>query len=373
MPRPDPDSGIFLFTLVMAAGEPGLGENAETMSGYADQVFAEGDVAEAVDWYSRVVEGGEPEFGPRAALMIGVALADDDIEAVQAALRYAADRGAAEVAEMAARNLQVLDDHGIAPRTAPATVDEVVGLAALGRGRLWSSADDLDGPVEAFEIAAGSSVSAIAAEGLAFLGSALMMGGEHGAAVEVLERAVASGQTRFGAMAGVDLAMILVDRGERDRALALLRQARHSGDLAGTMAAVNLGTMLARRFGDVAGGIAELRRAAADEAPLIAAGGLFNLATLLEENGNRAAAKQAYRDAAELRQPMFSGKAARNLALLLRGEMDVEGERAAYRLAAEVGDPDDQADAHRMLLMLGALSDLATAPGNGAGSQDEPS
>lgn len=357
MPRPAPDSGIFLFTLVMAVAEPGLGENAEVMSRYADQVFAKGDVAEAVDWYSRIVEGGEPEFGSRAALMIGVALVDDDIEAAQAALGYAADRGVGEVAEMAARNFQVLDDHGIAPRTAPATVDEVVGLAALGRGRLWSSADDLEGAVEAFEVAAGSSVSAIAAEGLAFLGSALMMRGEHGAAVEVLERAVASGHRRFGSMAGVDLAMILVDRGERDRALALLRQAQHAEDLAGTMAIVNLGTMLARYFGDVEGGIAELRRAAADEALLIAAGGLFNLATLLEENGDRAGAKQAYRDAAELRQPMFSGKAALNLALLLRGQMDIEGERAAYRLAAEVGDSGDQAGAHRMLLMLDALSD----------------
>jgi hypothetical protein len=52
---------------------------------------------------------------------------------------------------------------------------------------------------------------------------------------------------------------------------------------------------------------------------------------------------------------MFSGKAAVNLALLLSRRMDTEGERAAYQLAAEVGDPNDQAQARKMLVLLGGL------------------
>jgi tetratricopeptide (TPR) repeat protein len=351
---PSVGSGLFLLTLTLAAGKPGTPENTETIAQYADEMLAVGNTAEAVDWYSRIIEGGEPELGPQAALQIGVALVDDDIEASQAALRYAAEHGSGQVAAVAARNLQVVADHGIAARTAPATLEEVVGRAALGRGRIWAAANDLQGAIEAFDVAAGSPVADIAAEGLCLLGSALMMGGDQDAAVKVLNQAMASGHRRFGAMAAVDLAMILVDRGERDHASILLRQAR-DGDLAGTMAAVNLGVMLARHLGDQDRGISALRTAAQDQVPLIAAGGLFNLATLLEENGDRAGAEQAYRDAAELRQPMFSGKAAVNLALLLSRRMDTEGERAAYQLAAEVGDPNDQAQARKMLVLLGGL------------------
>ncbi|MFC4907702.1 hypothetical protein [Actinomadura gamaensis] len=350
--------------LTLAAGRPETRENTEIIATYADEMFAAGDVAEAVDWYSRIVEGGAPESGPHAALQIGVALVDDDIEASLTAMRYAAEHGTGQVAETASRNLRVLAERGVASRTASATVEEVVGLAALGRGKLWTAANDLREAVVAFEFAAGSPVADVAAEGLALLGSALMMGGDRDAAVEVLERAAASGHRRFGAMAAVDLAMILAERGERDRTAALLGRAR-DGDLAGTMAAVNLGIVLARFLGDLDGGVAALRAAARDDAPLIAAGGLFNLATLLEENGDRAGAEQAYRDAAELRQPMFSGKAAVNLALLLSRRMDTEGERAAYRLAAEVGDPDDREQARRMLALLGGLTEAMRSPGLG--------
>ncbi len=354
IPTPRVGSGLFLLDLTVAAGEPGTAESTEAIARYADEMLAVGNTAEAVDWYSRIIEDGAPELGPQAALQIGVALADDDSEASQAVLRYAAEHGTGQVAELAARNLQVMADHGIAVRTAPATREEVVGRAALGRGRLWAAANDLRGAIEAFDFAAGSPVADVAAEALALWGSALLMGGDQDAAVEVLNRAMASGHRRFGAMAAVDLAMILVNRGEHDRASRLLRQAR-DGDLAGTMAAVNLGVMLARHLGDLDAGITALRTAARDQVPLIAAGGLFNLATLVEENGDRAGAEQAYRDAADLRQPMFSGKAAINLALLLSRRLDAEGERAAYRLAAEVGDPDDQAQARKMLLLLGGL------------------
>jgi hypothetical protein len=114
--------------LAMAAAMPGDRNSAEIMAEYAEDRVQAGEIAEALDWFSRILEGGEPELAPHAALRIGAFLADTSPEATQAAFIYAGSYGSSEVAELAQTNLEQLASIGMERRTAPATVEEVVGL-----------------------------------------------------------------------------------------------------------------------------------------------------------------------------------------------------------------------------------------------------
>ncbi|WP_431898447.1 tetratricopeptide repeat protein [Nonomuraea sp. bgisy101] len=361
IPRLPPESGLNIAILAMAADISGTREGAEMLAECAETLLANGSRAEALDWFSRIVEGGEPELAPHAALRIGDVLVDEDLEAAQAAWRYATDHGTKRVGKAGRDNMKVLARHDITPRKTPATAEEVVGRAALGRGRLWVAEGDLDAAAEAFGQASDSPILEVAAEGLSYLGSTLSMAGEHERAVPVLERAIATGHRRYGPMAALDLSSILSARGQAGRAVAVLRQAQHGEGWAAAMAAVNVGVLLARELGDLEAGIAELRQVSHSPDPLAAAGGLFNLATLLEENGDADGARQAYQDAADLRQPMFSGKSAVNLGVLLTRETDFRGAEAAWLLALQIGTPEDRARAQDSLEQLSLLGDLDQA------------
>jgi len=359
VPRLSPDSGVNVVMLAMAADMPGMRESAEMMAEAAEELVALGENADALEWFSKIVGGGDPELAPHASLRIAGLLVDDDMEAAQAALRYAADHGSEEVAQFAAGNLEILAQHDVAPRSAPATVDEVLGRTAIGRGQLLSAEGDLDAATHALEQAAGSPLPDIAAQGLAYLGSTHSLRGDQDAAVEVLEQAVATGHPQFAPMAAIDLSGILVDRGDLDRATAVLRDAQSGQGWAAAMAGVNLGGLLANNLGDVEAGVAALRQAAArTDEPFAAAAARFNLGTVLEDHDDLVGAREAYEGAAELRQPRFSGLAAVNLGLMLSKQLDVHGAHAAYQLAAEIGDPDDAAKAGRLLEQLAQLGDL---------------
>ncbi|MFI6905690.1 tetratricopeptide repeat protein [Nonomuraea sp. NPDC050394] len=355
VPQLPPDSGLNIVILTMAASMSGDRQSAEMLAECAETLFAEGDDADALDWFSLIVEGGEPELSPHAALRIGDVLIDADMDTAQAAWRHAADHGAEQVAKTARENFEVLARHDVEPRTSPATAEEVIGRAALARGRMWVAEGDLRAAAHAFGQATESPIPDLAAEGFAYLGSALTLADEPDRAVPVLERAIATGHPRYGPMAAVDLSSILSGRGQHDRAIAVLRQAQRGEGWAASMAAVNIGVILARELGDLDAGLAELRRVAAGPDPMAAAGGLFNLATLLEENGDAAGARRAYQDAVALRQPMFSGKAAVNLGILETREGDLRSAETAWRLAIGVGGPEDQAKAHDMLERLSLL------------------
>ncbi|WP_157253027.1 tetratricopeptide repeat protein [Nonomuraea typhae] len=361
IPPLPPDSGLNVAILAMAASMSGNRESAEMLAECAETLLETGAGADALDWFSFILEGGEPELAPHAALRMGDALVDDDMEAAQAAWRYAADHGAEKVAEAAKENQKILARHDIPARTTPATAEEVVGRAALARGRMWVGEGDLDAAIKAFGQAAESPLPDVAAEAYAYLGSALSMAGAPDEAVPMLERAIATGHRRYGPMAAVDLSSILTARGQADRAVAVLRHAQHGEGWAAAMAAVTIGVLLARELGDLHGGLAELRRVAAGPDPMAAAGGLFNLATLLEEYGDAAGARQAYQDAVTLEQPMFSGKAAVNLGILLTREQDFQGAGAAWTRALHVGGPEDAAKAQEMLARLDGVGELSEA------------
>lgn len=358
IPRLSEDCTVNLAILAMAASMPDVRESAETMAECAEDLAAHGQSADALEWFSRIVEGGEPQLGPHAALRIAWLLVDDDAEAAQAALRYAADHGTPEVARFAVDNQRVLAQHGTATRTEPANREEVVGRTAVARGVMLNAEGDHDAALEALRQAVECPVPDISARGLAYLGSTHVLRGDEEAAVDVLDQVIATGHPHYAPMAALDLSGILNNRGRPEHAMDVLRRAQSGQGWAAAMAGVNLGTLLVGE-GDVAGGIAELRRVAAGDEPLAVAAALFNLGNVLEDDGDLAGAREAYEKAAGLRQPRFSGQAAINLGVLLSAkQLDIRGAHTAFRLAAEVGDPGDVAQADRMLAQLAELGEL---------------
>ncbi|GIH16799.1 hypothetical protein [Rugosimonospora africana] len=358
IPQLSPGSGVNLGLLAMAADIPGERVSAEMMADAAEDLTAHGYIAEALDWFARIVEGGEPELAPHAALRIGTLLVDEDMDAAQAALRHAADHGRGQVTTVAAGNIRALAQHGVAPRPVPATAEEVVGRAAIGRGRIWLAQGEPGPAAAAFEQATTCRVPEVSVGGLYHLGSVRALQGDQDGARESLERAMASGHPRFAPMAAFDLSSVLLAGGEVDRAVDLLRRARAGQGWAADMAGVNLGLVLARQQGEVEAGVLELRRVAAGAEPRVAAYALFNLGALLEDGGELAGARDAYEGAMALNEPEHSGKSAVNLGIMLYRQGDLVAAGRAWRVAAERGGPDDRAKARRMLDELAGLGDL---------------
>ena len=362
LPHPSPESGVNLVVLTMAADIPHDRNSAEFMAQYAEELTGNGERAEALDWFARILEGGEPELAPHAALRIGQVVIDDDLTAALAALRYAADHAGTQVAACARQNLEAIERHGAGTRPEPVPVQEVLGRAALARGRLWCQAGEIQAAVDSFQDAAGCPVPDVAVPALSYLGECLLtQGDDEAAAVDALERARAAGHPRYSPLAAITLAGYLAEHDSVSRAVDLLRWAQSVGGDTAALAAVSLGVTTARRLGDVPGGVAQLRQAAECGLPLIEANALFELAVILEDNGDASGAQEAYQRAIELRQPQYSGKAAVNLGILLSRRMDLKGAQAALRSAVGAGDPDQAAKARSMLAEMAQLGDLDQA------------
>ncbi|GAB3437058.1 hypothetical protein GCM10027569_91460 [Flindersiella endophytica] len=194
------------------------------MATQAEQHVRNGEHGQALQLFARIVAGGDPEFGPHAALRVGALLADSDPEAAAASWRFAADHGAGEIASAAASNLQLLAQHtGRPARTEPSSIAEVYGRAAVGRGRMLLSAGDMQAADQAFEEAVGCPHPDVAAEARVHLGTSRAMQGDADSALSALNQVVESGHSHWAPLAAIDVAELLWDRGETARAVELLR------------------------------------------------------------------------------------------------------------------------------------------------------
>lgn len=173
VPQLSPECGVNLAFLAMAADLPGDRASAEMMAECAEDLATHGQTADALEWFSRIVEGGEPELGPHAALRIAGLLVDYDLETAQAALRYAADNGTGDVAEFAADNLRILTEHEVPPRTEPATLEEIVGRTAIARATLLNAEGDTAAATEALQQATECPIPDLAAAAAFELGNLL--------------------------------------------------------------------------------------------------------------------------------------------------------------------------------------------------------
>lgn len=209
---------------VMAMGADEAQQSFYNLATQAEQYVRNGDHAEALLLFARIVASGDPDLGPHAALRIGALLADGDPSAAAASWRYTADNAFGEIGAAAHNNLRLLAEHTGAPvRTEPSSVAEVYGRATLGRGRLLLNAGDLQAAGQAFEEAVPCPHPDVAAEALVHLGATRAMQGEDSAALVTLERAVGSGHPHWAPLAAIDVAELSWDRGEHGHALELLR------------------------------------------------------------------------------------------------------------------------------------------------------
>ncbi|WP_327637738.1 hypothetical protein OHB24_04875 [Kribbella sp. NBC_00482] len=209
VPQLSPECGVNLAILAMAADLPGDRNSAEMMAECAEDLATHGQTADALEWFSRIVEGGEPELGPHAALRIAGLLVDYDLETAQAALRYAADNGTGDVAEFAADNLRILTEHEVPPRTEPATVEEVVGRTAMARGVILNVEGDPAAASEALEQATECPVPDIAASAAFELGNLLEDDGDLTGAQAAYRQAAELRRPRVSGQAAINLGLVL--------------------------------------------------------------------------------------------------------------------------------------------------------------------
>lgn len=301
VPQLSPECGVNLAFLAMAADLPGDRNSAEMMAECAEDLATHGHTADALEWFSRIVEGSEPELGPHAALRIAGLLVDQDLETAQAALRYAADNGTDDVAEFAAENLRILAEHELPPRSEPATLEEVVGRTAIARVLM------------------------------------LIAEGDTGAVIEVLQQATECPIPDVAAPAAFELGNLLEDDGDlagaRDayRQAAELRQPRVSGQ-----AAINLGLVLSKQM-DVRGAHAAYSLAVEAGDPDDVAKGnelLEQLATLGDLDEVHARAQQL-----DLTGPDLVGASAVAAGEQFLGDGDLQSALRAFEKAMDTGHP----------------------------------
>ncbi|MFF0264880.1 hypothetical protein [Kribbella sp. NPDC004536] len=230
VPELSPECGVNLALLAMAADLPGDRNSAEMMAECAEDLAAHGHPADALEWFSRIVEGGEPELGPHAALRIAGLLVDYDLQTAQAALRYAADNGIGDVARFAAENLTVLAQHEVPARTEPATLEEVVGRTAIARGLLLNAENDADAAVDALQQATECPLPGIAAAAAFELGNLLEDDGDLAGAQAAYATATDLRQPGVSGQAAVNLGLVLAKQMDVRGAHAAYQLAVEIGD-----------------------------------------------------------------------------------------------------------------------------------------------
>ncbi len=209
VPQLSPECGVNLAFLAMAADLPGDRSSAEMMAECAEDLATHGQTADALEWFSRIVEGGEPELGPHAALRIAGLLIDYDLETAQAALRYAADNGTGDVAAFAAENLRIVAEHELPPRSEPATVEEVVGRTATARGMLLNVEGDTAATAEALQQATECPLPDIAAAAAFALGNLLEDQDDLTGARDAYRQAAELRRPRVSGQAAINLGLVL--------------------------------------------------------------------------------------------------------------------------------------------------------------------
>ncbi|GAA0915001.1 tetratricopeptide repeat protein [Nonomuraea longicatena] len=349
-PNLPPDSHLTQVLLAMAADIADTGAGAETLVECAETLLVGGSTTEALDWFTLVLEGGEPEWAPYVAARLGEVLAADFPETAQAAWAHAAANAQGRLAGLARLRLDELAASGLPPREVPVTVDEVIGRVALNRSWYALTAQAPAEAVEAGELALEYVPEDLVPLALLSLGSALAAAGEPDRAIEVLERLLATGDEEMAAKAALELAGIRRGLGQPEEAIDALRRGGRGEGPFPSLTEVQAAVILAENLGRLDEGISVLRRQALSPIPLVAASAQFGLGRQLQRNGDPDGARRAYRQALDLREESVSGRAAHDLAGMLLGQGDLDGADQVLVLALTVGTDEERATARKMLL-----------------------
>ncbi|MEV0789747.1 tetratricopeptide repeat protein [Kribbella sp. NPDC050459] len=338
VPQLSPESGVNLAFLAMAANLPGDRASAELMAECAEDLAVHGHTADALEWFSRIVEGGEPELGPHAALRIAGLLVDQDLETAQAALRYAADNGTGDVAGFAAENLHLLGEHEIAVRAEPATPEEVVGRTAFARAALLSAEGDYDAVADALQQAGECPVPAIAAGALFELGNLLEDDGDLTDARDAYAKAAELRQPHVSGQAAINLGLVRSRLMDVRGAAAAYQLAVEIGDPDDVAKGNRLLAQLAE-LGDLDEVHARAQQLDLSDPDLVGASAVHAGEQFLHE-GDLQSALRAFEKAMDTGHPIHAPEGAAWVAAAFHQVEGMRGAEAAIGRLTEIGRPE---------------------------------
>ncbi|MGP4020767.1 tetratricopeptide repeat protein [Saccharopolyspora sp. 5N708] len=300
---------------------------------------------ELLDLYRRTAASGHPEFGPRAAFLLGEELVEaDDLESALQLFTQAAGSTSA-AAPIAAFGMRAIRQE-LEPARASfrALVDDekphyTATKLCLNLAHRYQSRGSVEFTDWALRLVVEAGHPEKVQQGWLFLGALRNESGDVEAAAAAWEHAAQGSDADEAAVAKCSLADLLRGTGELDRADALLAEVAASDAENAAEAALRLAALRDER-GDVDGAIDAFRRAESVGSRTAAAHSAVNMGVLLARKGETAPAREAYERAISSGVPGAQAHAALNLGNLLRDAGDEVGARAAYDRALEFDDPD---------------------------------
>jgi cellulose synthase operon protein C len=298
------------FELALNSG-PGVAPFAQISLGYV--LAARGDTERGYALLEAVASDNIDQ-GPRALCMLGeLHLANGELEAARSSLQRAVETGHRDWAPYANVYIAMIREQEGDP----------VGAREL---------------LEAVIAAKHPSESARAAD---VLGDILLNADDLGGAEDAYRRAINLGHSWWSAIATIDLAGVRVLQDAVGESAELLRSVVAGGDPnAAPMAADILGDLLQFQVGDPDGARAAYQAAIDSKHPDWTPAAQFDLAQLLETEGDLAGAEAQFRQITESPNRIYATKAWDLLGDLLAGSGDSAGARAAYQRAIDNDAPE---------------------------------
>ncbi|MCI2418125.1 tetratricopeptide repeat protein [Saccharopolyspora sp. K220] len=298
-----------------------------------------------LDLYRQTAASGHPEFGPRAAFLLGEELVEaDDLESALALFTQAAGSSSA-AAPIAAFGMRAIRQE-LEPARASflALVDDekphyTVTQLCLSLAHRYQRRGSVEFTDWALRLVVEAGHPEKVQQGWLFLGALRNESGDVDAAAAAWEKAAQGNDADEAAVAKCSLADLFRGKGELDRADALLGEVAASGAGNAADAALRLAALRDGR-GDIDGAIDAFRRAESVGSRAEAAHSAANIGVLLASKGEIAPAREAYERAISSGVPGAQAHAALNLGNLLRDAGDEAGARSAYERALEFEDPD---------------------------------
>ncbi|MEV0704074.1 tetratricopeptide repeat protein [Saccharopolyspora sp. NPDC050389] len=300
---------------------------------------------ELLDLYRRTAASGHPEFGPRAAFLLGEELVEaDDLEPALELFAQAADSTSA-AAPVAAFGMHAIRQELDAARASFLALTEeekphyTATQLCLNLAHRYQSRGAAEFTDWALRLVVEAGHPERVQQGWLFLGALRNENGDVDGAIAAWEHAAQSTDADEAAVGKCSLADLLQDKGELDRADALLAEVA-AGDTANAVnAALKLGALRFERD-DTDGAMEAFRRAESVGTRVEAIHATANIAVVLSRQGETERAREAYERVIASGVPEVQAHAALDLGNMLRDNGDGAGAKDAYERALEFDDPD---------------------------------
>jgi len=306
----DVEGALAIFEELRRGDHPLLAAWASFEAGLEHQRL--GNRGEAEDAYRQAVASQHPDAAPRSAVNLGILLYQHgSFDQAVPLFQLGVDSGHHEQASKAYRNLAVLR----------------------------RSEEDLESAEEALRAAIASGHPEIAPSSLTLLGRLLAERGDTIGGISALREAISHEDFKHRPEAWLHLALLLEQEGALSDADGAYQEAINSADpIFISSAYFHRGVRLADA-GDRAAAIAAYHKALEHQGENSAAAG-YNLAVLLEEDGDVIGSEAHYERVIATKEPEVAAGAAVRLGILCETQEDAVGARTAYERGVALRDPE---------------------------------